>query len=74
MRARVLSYSQEYEEVIIYHVLKDIENGFYIDVGVLEYEYSVRDYINNNSYYKVGRIVTYPLRPLRPIARRILRI
>jgi len=30
---RFLSYSQELEDLILYNVLKDVENGFYIDVG-----------------------------------------
>ena len=30
---RFESYAQEYEDLILYCALKDIENGFYIDVG-----------------------------------------
>ena len=30
---RFLSYSQELEDLILYYVLKDVQNGFYIDVG-----------------------------------------
>lgn len=30
---RFLSYAQELEDIILYDVLKDYENGFYIDVG-----------------------------------------
>lgn len=30
---RFLSYAQELEDIILYDVLKDCENGFYIDVG-----------------------------------------
>lgn len=33
MLERVISYSQDVEDVILYHVLKDVANVFYIDAG-----------------------------------------
>lgn len=33
MKERFLSYSQELEDLILFNVLKDIKEGFYIDVG-----------------------------------------
>lgn len=29
----VISYSQNFEDIILWRALKNIENGFYIDVG-----------------------------------------
>jgi len=31
-----ISYAQNYEDVILWRALKDIENGFYIDVGAMD--------------------------------------
>lgn len=33
MREKFLTYSQEYEDLILYSVFKEIEKGFYVDVG-----------------------------------------
>lgn len=33
MEKRFLLYSQDYEDWILYNMLKDVENGFYVDVG-----------------------------------------
>jgi hypothetical protein len=38
----IVSYAQNYEDVILHRALKDIEFGFYIDVGAQDpVEYSV---------------------------------
>ena len=29
----IVSYSQNFEDVMLWRALKDVENGFYIDVG-----------------------------------------
>ncbi|GFI16226.1 hypothetical protein IMSAGC009_01390 [Lachnospiraceae bacterium] len=33
---RIVSYAQEWEDVILYSVLKNIEKGFYIDIGAYD--------------------------------------
>ncbi|MDR1614162.1 MAG: FkbM family methyltransferase [Campylobacteraceae bacterium] len=33
MRQKVLSWSHDYEDIILFHVFKNIENGFYFDIG-----------------------------------------
>lgn len=33
MREYLVSYAQEIEDIVLYHVLKDVENVFWIDVG-----------------------------------------
>lgn len=33
LKEKIVSYSQDYEDIILYHVLKDIEKIFWIDVG-----------------------------------------
>ena len=43
---KFLSYAQEYEDLIIYHALKDVENGFYVDVGANDpWDLSVTKYL-----------------------------
>lgn len=42
-----ISYSQNYEDVMLWQALKDIKNGFYIDVGVND---PVEDSITKSMY------------------------
>ena len=32
-KERILLFAQGYEDLVLYHALKDVENGFYVDVG-----------------------------------------
>lgn len=45
-----VSYSQVFEDIILYHVLKDIKNGFYIDVGA---NHPTFDSVTK-AFYKLG--------------------
>ena len=50
MKERFISYAQEYEDLILHHVLKDVSEGRYIDVGANDpWELSV-----TKAFYDVG--------------------
>lgn len=55
MKKRMLLWAQGYEDLVLFHVLKDVENGFYVDVGANSpWDYSVTKLFYEHGWHGIN--------------------